>query len=497
MTAAILSAVCVNKRAHRMIDIIRALLILSLGLMWHAGALETSASDQLPLPVQRILSRYSMTTDGLSIFAQEIGASTPILAIAADTPRNPASTMKLLATLVALDELGPAYTWKTEAYTVGSIKQGRLDGDLYLKGYGDPYLITESFWQLLHGLRQRGLTHIAGDLVLDSSYLQPAEETSGDFDGQKFRAYNAQPAALLINFQAINFRFLPDPASRSLRIIADPHPDTLIVENKVNMVNEPCRGWANRLGMQVSHTVLQDTVRFTGSYAANCGEHDRFHILTDAPRHVYGVFKALWAEQGGRLDGVLREAVLPGKAQRLDAVESKPLAEILRGINKYSNNVMTRQLVLTLGAERIGPPGTTEKGLQVIRTWLQQHQLNFPELVLENGVGLSREERISARHLGELLFTGYNSRYMPEFVSSLPIAATDGTLQKRFVDSELAGRLHAKTGGLKDVKSIAGYLLDQHGRRVVVVCLHNHPAADTRAGEQVQDALLKWLYERP
>lgn len=477
--------------------IIRTLLILSLGLTRPAEALETTALDQLPLPVQRILNRYSMSADGLSIFVQEIGRSTPLLAIAADVPRNPASTMKLLTTLVALEELGPAYTWKTEAYAVGPVKQGRLEGDLYLKGYGDPYLITESFWQLLHDLRQRGLEHIAGDLVLDNSHLQPTEEASGDFDGEKFRTYNAQPAALLINFQAINFRFLPDPASRSLRIIADPHPDTLIVENKVKMVNEPCRGWANRLAMQVSHTALQDRVRFTGSYAASCGEHDIFRVLTDAPRHAYGVFKALWAELGGRLDGVLREAVLPGNAQRLHAVESKPLAEILRGINKYSNNVMTRQLVLTLGAERIGLPGTTEKGLQVMRTWLQRQQLNFPELVLENGVGLSREERISARHLGELLLDGYNSRYMPEFMSSLPIAAIDGTLQKHFVGSPLAGRLHAKTGGLKDVKSIAGYLLDQRGRRVVVVCLHNHSAADTRAGEQVQDALLKWLYERP
>ncbi len=466
--------------------------------MWRpACALENAAAGQLPLPVQRVLTRNGLGLEGLSVFVQEIGSPTPILAVAADVARSPASTMKLLTTLVALEELGPAYTWKTEAYTLGPIKQGRLNGDLYLKGYGDPYLLTESFWQLLHGLRQRGLEHVTGDLVLDSSYLQPTEEAPGDFDGQKFRAYNAQPTALLINFQAVNFRFLPEPASHSLRIIADPHPDTLIIENKVSLINGPCRGWANRLGMQVSYTELHDKIRFAGSYAASCGEHEMFRALTDAPRYIYGVFKALWSELGGHLDGVLREAVLPATAQRLHIVESKPLADILRAVNKYSNNVMTRQLVLTLGAERVGLPGTTEKGLQVIRTWLQQQHLIFPELVLENGVGLSREERISARHLGELLLAGYNSRYMPEFMSSLPIAAVDGTLQKHFVGSPLTGRVHAKTGSLKEVRSIAGYLIDQHGRRLVVVCLHNHPAADTPAGEQIQEALLKWLYERP
>ena len=170
---------------------------------------------------------------------------------------------------------------------------------------------------------------------------------------------------------------------------------------------------------------------------------------------------------------------------------------MIRSINKYSNNVMTRQLLLTMGAELDTPPGTEDKGIRVVRDWLQQSSLDFPELVLENGAGLSRDERISARHLGELLLAAYYSPYMPEFMSSLPVLAMDGTLKRRMGGSDLAGRAHLKTGSLDDVRAQAGIMLDQQGRRMVVVALHNAPRAENYAGEAVQNALLRWVYERP
>ncbi len=249
--------------------------------------------------------------------------------------------------------------------------------------------------------------------------------------------------------------------------------------------------------MQVLHRGNQNVVRFSGRYPESCGEHAMYRVISDAPHYVFGVFKALWADLGGEFRGGLQEGVLPDKARRLHAVESRTLADILRSINKYSNNVMTRQLLLTMGAEKAGPPGTVDKGLVVMHDWLRRQRLSFPELVVENGSGLSRAARISARHLGELLARGYNSAFMPEFVSSLPLAGTDGTLQNRFVGTTLERRLRAKTGSLEDVKSIAGYMIDQRGRQLVVVCIQNHPMADTAAGERVQEALLSWLYERP
>jgi D-alanyl-D-alanine carboxypeptidase/D-alanyl-D-alanine-endopeptidase (penicillin-binding protein 4) len=455
------------------------------------------AADGLPAPVERAFQRLHIPLDGVGIFVQEIGASTPLLAFDADTPRNPASAMKLLTTLVSLDELGPAYTWKTDVYAGGRVTHGRLQGDLYLKGSGDPYLVTENFWQLLYALRQAGLERIDGDLVLDASYLQPGAGDPGDFDGQRLRAYNVEPNALLVNFQAINFRFLPETGARALRLVADPHPANLVVDNRVQVTGGRCVSWGRGVAMQVVHDGERNTVRFSGKYPRACGEHDMFRVISDAPHYVFGLFKAVWAQLGGQFAGGVREAVIPDDAHLLYSLDSRPLADILRSINKYSNNVMTRQLVLTLGAAKEGAPGTEAKGLGVIRRWLELHGLRFPELVLENGAGLSREEQISPRHLGEVLLTGYNNPYMPEFVSSLPLAGLDGTLRTRFHGTGLEGRLHAKTGSLNNVKSIAGYLLDRQGRRWVVVFLQNHSRADTAAGEKAQDALLSWLYERP
>jgi len=219
-------------------------------------------------------------------------------------------------------------------------------------------------------------------------------------------------------------------------------------------------------------------------------------VVTGPDNYIYGVFKSLWAELGGQFEGNMREGTVPADAQLLHSTNSPSLAEVIRDVNKYSNNVMTRQILLTLGAEKYGPPGTVDKGSEAVRAWLAQKGLDFPELVLDNGSGLSRDGRISARHLGEILLTAYQSPYMPEFLASLPILSMDGTLAHRY-GGALAGRAHLKTGSLDNVRAQAGIVLDEHGRRIVMVILHNDARAESAAGEAVQNALLAWINNRP
>jgi D-alanyl-D-alanine carboxypeptidase/D-alanyl-D-alanine-endopeptidase (penicillin-binding protein 4) len=462
------------------------------------AATETPAANALPAPVAAALKRGGLSARGLSIYVREIGQSEPLLAVAADKPRHPASTMKLLTTLAALEELGPAYRWKTEAYAGAPIRNGRLDGDLYLKGYGDPYLVIEQFWLFLRALRAQGLREIHGDLVLDRSYFADEPGDSTEFDNQPLRTYNVLPSALLVNFQAVSFRFLPRPRVNRVEIVADPMPANLEIENRIRLTQDGCNGWGSRLGLKVLQGDGQTRVIFSGAYAAACGDHELFRAVSEPAAYILGTFRSLWSELGGSFDGGVREQAVPAEAQLLYTGYSPPLSDVIRSMNKYSNNVMARQLLLTLGADRAGPPGTTQKGIGVVTDWLRRHGLDFPELVLQNGSGLSREEQISARHLGEVLLAGWRSPYMPELVSSLPIAAMDGTLQGRFNgETELDGRMHLKTGSLRDVRSIAGYVLDRQGRRMIVVCLHNSPRAETEAGAALQDALLRWVYERP
>jgi D-alanyl-D-alanine carboxypeptidase/D-alanyl-D-alanine-endopeptidase (penicillin-binding protein 4) len=166
----------------------------------------------------------------------------------------------------------------------------------------------------------------------------------------------------------------------------------------------------------------------------------------------------------------------------------------VRDINKYSNNVMARQLFLTLGAVGLGAPGTLEKARSVIAQWLAQKGLSAPELTIDNGSGLSRSDRISAKSMADLLIAAFRSAVMPEFVASLPLVAADGTMRKRLSAAEVAGHAHIKTGSLAQVRSIAGYVLDEKGRRVVVVFIVNH--ANAANAQPAQDALLRWVYRR-
>ncbi len=474
------------------------LVLLSLGPGFTATVDDTNiAANRLPEAMVQALRRYHIPINSVSVFAQEIGHERPIVSVASDVARNPASVIKLLPTLVALEELGPAYTWKTEAYATAGIQEGNLAGDLYLKGYGDPYFLTEHFWRLLRGLRIGGMMGIDGDLVLDRSFFEPDIVDPADFDDQPYRVYNTSASALLLNFHAVNFRIEPDTAASRVRIVADPKPDHIKIVNRVKLIGGPCRHWNSRLKMRVIHTPHKDTVHFSGRYAARCGQRALFRSISEPAPYVYGVFKNLWREQGGRFSGQLREGLLPAEARLLHTAYSRPLAEVIRSTNKYSNNVMSRQLLLTLGAETYDPPGTLAKGVQAVHAWLEKKGLHFPELVFDNSTGLSREVRISAGHLGELLLAAYRSPRMPEFMSSLPIAGVDGTLHKRFTDSDFAGRLHVKTGTLDNVRAMAGYLLDGQGRRLVVVYLHNHRSAHLRAGARAEAEFLKWLYNRP
>jgi len=451
----------------------------------------------LPEPLARSLKRYNLSASGLSIYVHEVGSDVPLVSIAADEPRSPASVMKLLPTLAALEELGPAYQWKTELWSAAPLRDGRLEGDLYIKGYGDPYLVIEHFWRLLRQARQDGIAVIGGNLVLDATLFAPETEDPGEFDGRPHRAYNVLPTALLVNFQAVNFRFIPETSGKRVRIVAEPWPAHLMLDNSLRLVREHCRGgWARGIGIRSAQKAKQETIVVSGTYDADCGEREFFRVVSEPVPYIGGVFRSVWNEMGGRFEGEVRQGAVPEDARLIASIHSPPLADVIRSVNKYSNNVMTRQLLLTLGA-RDAAPGTVKKGIDAVRDWMKKRVLEFPELVLDNGTGLSRKERISARHLGELLLVGYNSPVMPEFLSSFPVSGLDGTMRYRLANTPLAGRVHLKTGSINDVHTIAGYVLDQFNRRVVVVVLHNHAQADTAAADAFQDTVLDWVYRRP
>ena len=448
----------------------------------------------LPETARRALARGKIPVSAVSVFVQAADSTKPLLTLNADRARNPASTMKLVTTFAALDTLGPDYTWDTEVYVTGPVRDGAVDGDLVIRGHGDPFLVPEFLWRLVRGLREKGLERIGGDVVIDNGYFRPEPELNRPLDSKVYRAYNASADALLVNFQTVRFRFVPDEARRRVRIATFPEFSNLKVVNRLRFVNKKCGNRLSRIRMQVQRRKDGTTVTFKGDYPSRCGDWTIVRVVMEPEAAVYGAFRSLWEETGGRVDGGMRLGQAPADATRILDLESRPMAEIIRGVNKFSNNVMARQVFLTLGAELQGEPGTYAKGRVAIERWLKKKGLPSRGLYVENGSGLSRKARISARTMGALLLAAHHSPLMPEFVSSLPIVGVDGTMRKRMKKSPIRGRAHIKTGTLRDASAIAGYVKARSGRDFVVVVFLNHKRARGYRARAVQDALLQWVY---
>ena len=457
------------------------LLLFSLIGLAHAAS--------LPASVKTALRRAHIPLNSVGIEVRAIGSHKPLISVNARRPMNPASTMKLLTTYASLELLGPAYTWKTEAWLDGKLDDnGVLQGDLILKGYGDPDLTIERFWLWLSEMRNRGLREIRGDLVLDRSAFQLPPADPAEFDNDPERAYNVEPDALLLNFNALRLRYIPD--GEKVSVITEPDlSNTTLVNHLVATSQGSCSGWHDAISPQMNG----NTLLLQGSYPANCGEKEQYLSLLPHSEYLYDVFRTLWQQLGGKLDGGLRDGDVPDDATLFSTHFSAPLSEQIRNINKFSNNVMARQLFLTLSLDD-KPPATIARSKQIVRDWLAHKGLYFPELVMDNGAGLSRASRISAQSMSLLLLAAQRSSLQPELESSLPIIGVDGTLKKRLFDNPATGHAHLKTGTLTGVKTEAGYVQDRDGKQWVVVFFINHPNAVN--GQAAQDALIEWLRQR-
>ena len=452
------------------------------------------AQQDLPLPIENALKYRKVPDQTLSVYVESLDTGEVVLSWNEAEPRNPASVEKMLTTLVALDTLGPAYTWNTDVYILGEVTDGVLDGDVLLKGYGDPYLVTERFWLLLRRIRQSGISTITGDLLIDDSHFDIGNYDPAAFDREPLRAYNVAPNAMLTNFKVVRYYFEPDVASSRVKVQLDPPLDNLLIVNQLRVANGSCRGYQR--GITITPNEDASRITFSGRFPSGCEIYSMDRTALSHNAFTYGLFSSLWQESGGRIAGKWNNVVAQGDLEPEFSFESLPLSDIIAKVNKHSNNVMARQLLYTLGAEAFGPPGTEAAGRKAVRQWLAGNGMDFAELRLDNGAGLSRESRMTARHLADLLRFAYQSAYMPEYLSSLALSGVDGTLSRRFRNGVLTGMAHMKTGSLNHVSSIAGYFQARSGNRYIVVMLHNHTDIHRGPGEEVQEALLRWLYEK-
>ncbi len=467
---------------------------------------------QLPPEISNLLRENNLPEDALGVTIMRLSDASTVISHGADRALQPASTVKVLTAIVGLERLGPAYRGRTELRSGAAMENGVLKGDLVLRGFGNADITWEDFQRMLQSVRHRGVNDIQGDLVVDRGFFQPARIDIGlpPFDESPEFRYNVIPDALLINMNLAQFDI--DTNSVGFQIRLTPALEGVKVISNMTFDDRACGKWED--GWKIPTTITSDDgeirVYLNGTFPKNCSQSVANSVI-DRADYTARLFRSLWRGLGGTFSGKVREVDLPAllsasgseqPAMKLLAEHrARPLAEVTRNINKVSDNTITRGLFLTLGA--LGTIGTADAAMTTgttlqradaeIRLWLKQKGIDDAGLALDNGSGLSRSERITPAQLAAVLQAAYHSKWAPEFISSLPIVAVDGSMRNRLKSSPAAEVGRIKTGSLRDVVAVAGYVPDAAGRQHVVVAMINHPRAIAAGGRAILDALLDWV----
>lgn len=456
-----------------------------------ARAEPVTTAAALPASVQAALQKAQLSPANVAIYTRAVGSTQPTIALNSDTPMNPASVMKIFTAFAALDAFGPAATWDTIARSDGELRDDGLHGNLYLQGSGDPLLDLKRLTVFFNRLHQLGIERIHGDIVLDNGALALPAHDPGAFDQRPLRPYNSGPDGLLVHFNTLGLLLIPGArANDPVTALPEPALAAPKLDNQIRTGAGGCGTWYGQLTAKLEG----DTLHLGGKLPAACGQRLWGLAPLSPSRYAAEAVRTLWSQTGGRLSGQVRHGDTPMNARRLLTETSPSLTEILREMNKWSSNLIARQLFALVG-QQANPESTdaVASARDAMRAILARHGVDTRGFVIDNGAGLSRRARASARTIGETLFAAWRSPWMPEFTASLPIAGEDGTARRLTKNSSAQGHAHLKTGTIDHVRAMAGFVLDRHGQRHILVFLANAPNA--HAALPVQNALIEWLHQ--
>ncbi|MGC8906693.1 MAG: D-alanyl-D-alanine carboxypeptidase/D-alanyl-D-alanine endopeptidase [Desulfomonilaceae bacterium] len=432
-----------------------------------ARGAEAPLNAQLHAAVQRELPPGC----ALSIQAVDVGTGGILMEHAADTALCPASTMKIITTASALAFFKPDYTFATEVFVKGA-SAGRVR-TLYLRGGGDPRLVSEQLFLLAKEVVDSGLEEVTGDIVVDDSYYKPSPPLD-EADKLGLRSYHAPYGALSLNFNSIKVMIYPGPrVGAPARVVLDPWSDYAELRANVTTVAGDKPAHAN-----ISKQAKQggEIIKVNGEIGVDAPPKKRYVNVAHPALYAGEVFKQYLIQAGVPVRGRVVKGQTADEARLLVSFPSQPLAMNVYWLNKFSNNFMAEQIAMGLGAAMFGPPGTREKGLAALKRHLIACGVPEGHFQLAEASGLSRSNKVSASAFVKVLLAAYRDfSYGYEFVSSLSISGTDGTLKEKFVGSGLERLIRAKTGTLKGVNALAGYWRWGDGRIAAFAILVNTP----------------------
>lgn len=374
----------------------------------------------------------------------------------------PASNMKLITTAAALSKLRPDYKFKTIIAHDGKREGNVINGNLYIKGFGDPKLVTEELLLIVRNMRNLGIEVISGDIVADDSFFDSERIGNGWKADKDSRAYNAKIGALSLNFNTIAV-FVESNKNDGVRPMVITNPPTNFVEIVNNAVIKK-----RRVGTTITVNIIEgggtfsdgegDKIIVNGEVSAGKKKFYYYRNISNPPLYTATVFREFLEKDGVSVKGSLKSGIMPENAEEILSHESVPLSLIVRDLNKISNNFIAEQILKTMGAEIKGAPGTAEKGLSVIEEYLEDIGIQRGTYRIADGSGLSKLNLLTPSQIIKILEVMYNDfTLQSEYMASLSVMGVDGSLKKRMNGSDLEGMVRGKTGTLDEVSAISGY----------------------------------------
>jgi D-alanyl-D-alanine carboxypeptidase/D-alanyl-D-alanine-endopeptidase (penicillin-binding protein 4) len=459
-----------------------------------AASARKAAGPRLPPELQERLAATGLAAQSFGLYAQPVAGGTPLLAWQAERALALASTAKLVTTVAALDLLGPTFRWTTSARLTGPVDGGRLLGDLVIVGGGDATLESAQVLAWLRQLRAAGLSEVLGDIVLDRRRFQLAEaDLASTPTPAADRPHHVRPDALMLDGGAVHVQLQAAGRGAPRIDITPPLGAALRVVNAV----QPQRGCAAEAQYR-EHPGSAGELRVQGAWTPDCPPRALQLAPLEPAELTRRAFGELWRQAGGRLLGEVREArpadALGGSQPPGSELRSEPLGALLRDMNKTSNNLIARHLLLSLAPDFPQRPATLAAAQARVRGWLDARGLDAQALALDSGSGLSRADRGSPRALVDLLRGAALGPTAQALLASLPVAGVDGTLEHRLRGGAAQGQAWLKTGTLLDARSLAGYVRNRRGQLLAVALICND--AQAAQATPALDACIEWLARR-
>ncbi len=456
------------------------------GWLLSAGVLYASMGET----IAGMLTKNGIKPEQVSMVIRSVKTGNILSSLNADAVRKPASVMKVLTTYSALLALGPHFRWPTTFYYHGSYKKGVIHGDLIIKAYGDPTLSSRDIPRIVRRLASVGIKGITGDIVIDRSFFDVGDRVSSGFDSHMFSEYNAMPDALMFDDHLSTI--IVKPKGNRIEAYKSIRDRSYTVINNIKPSDKSCAGNRSWPRVLVNTEGVLPRVTLSGIMSLKCRPRYIRRLVTHAHQSFYYALSAEMIRRGITFHGRLRLANMPEGARALFTHYARPLIDIVAKTNKKSNNLYARHLLLLLGAKYYGAPATEQKGRNAVKEILRgAGAMRSSSTYLDNGCGLSRKSRITARTLSDILQSAHR-RYGAQWRKVLSVAGVDGTIKRRFKRSVAKGRAWMKTGTLRDAKNIAGYVRSKSSKKLYsVVILYN--GREKWKGTALQNQIINWL----